>query len=75
VPDCTEELIFGAVLLPLRALNQQEDLMCDHGGLDWEDIALAGSLVEEIFEAEREKERIRKELSENEDDVDEDKED
>ena len=61
------------ILLALRALK--EDTMSDHDGLDWEDIALAGSLAEEIFEAEREKERIRKELSENEEDVDEDNED
>ena len=40
--------------------------MCDHDheGLDWEDIVLAGSLAEEIFEAEREKERIRREMGE-----------
>ena len=40
--------------------------MCDHDheGLDWEDVVLAGSLAEEIFEAEREKERIRREMGE-----------
>jgi hypothetical protein len=48
----------------MRALK--EGLMCDHDheGLDWEDVVLAGSLAEEIFEAEREKERIRREMGE-----------
>ena len=35
--------------------------MCDHGGLDWEDIGLAGSLAEEMAEEEKERERLRKE--------------
>ena len=40
--------------------------MCDHDGPDWMDIALAGALAEEMAEAEKERERMRKELSENE---------
>jgi hypothetical protein len=36
--------------------------MCDHDGLDWEDIGLAGALAEEIAEAEKEQERLRKEV-------------
>ena len=36
--------------------------MCNHDGLDWEDIGLAGSLAEEMAEEERERERIRKEM-------------
>jgi hypothetical protein len=38
--------------------------MCDHDGLDWEDIGLAGALAEEMAEEERERERIRKEMEE-----------
>jgi hypothetical protein len=49
--------------------------MCDHDGLDWEDIALIGALSENLSEEARERERLRKEPSRNDDDVDEDKED
>jgi hypothetical protein len=53
--------------------------MCDHNdgfdGLDWQDIALAGALAEEMAEEEKECERLRKDLSENENDLNEDKED
>jgi len=51
--------------------------MCDHEdeGLDWEDIALAGALAVEMAEDEREKERLRKKMIENENDVNDDKED
>ena len=35
--------------------------MCDHDGLDWEDIGLAGALAEEMAAEERERERLRKE--------------
>jgi hypothetical protein len=38
--------------------------MCDFDGLDWEDIAMAGALVEELAEGEKEIERIRKEIEE-----------
>jgi hypothetical protein len=40
--------------------------MCDHDGLDWEDIALAGALAEEMAEERKECERIRKEKEEEE---------
>ena len=46
--------------------------MCEHDGLDWEDIALAGALAEEMAEEEKERERIRKELEEAEKDEDDD---
>jgi hypothetical protein len=59
-------------LLAVRALTQQEVVMSDHEGLDWEDIALAGALAEEMAEEEKELERMERELSkedENDDDV------
>jgi hypothetical protein len=43
----------------------KEVFMCDHDGLDWEDIGLAGSLAEEISESLKECERIRKEMEED----------
>jgi hypothetical protein len=52
--------------------------MCDHDGLDWEEIALIGALSENLAEERKECERIRKEMEQEkdeEDDVDEDKED
>jgi hypothetical protein len=49
--------------------------MCDHDGLDWEAIGLAGALAEEMAEEEKGRERLRKDLSENENDLNEDKED
>jgi|WetSurMetagenome_2_1015567.scaffolds.fasta_scaffold72540_2 hypothetical protein len=49
--------------------------MCDHDGLDWGEIALIGALSESLSEEEKERERLRKELIENEDDVNEDKKD
>ena len=58
----------------MRTLNKEVS-MCDHDGLDWEDIALIGALSESLSEEARERERLRKELSRNDDDVDEDKED
>ena len=36
--------------------------MCDFDGPDWMDIALAGALAEEMAEAEKEQERLRKEV-------------
>ena len=36
--------------------------MCDFDGPDWMDIGLAGSLAEEMAEAEKERERLRKEM-------------
>jgi hypothetical protein len=36
--------------------------MCDHDGLDWEDIALIGALSESLAEEEKERERIRREM-------------
>ncbi len=36
--------------------------MCDHDGLDWEDIGLVGALAEEMAEEEKERERLRKEV-------------
>jgi len=40
--------------------------MCDHDdgydGLDWEDIALAGALAEEMAEEERERLKAQKEV-------------
>ncbi len=42
--------------------------MCDHDGIDWEDIAMAGALAEEIAKEERERERLRKEAEREEDD-------
>jgi hypothetical protein len=60
-------------------IESKEDSMCDHGdgfdGLDWQDIALAGALAEELSEEERERELIRKELTENDDGVNEGNED
>lgn len=41
--------------------------MCDHDGLDWEDIALAGAFAKEIAEEEKERERLRKEMDREED--------
>jgi len=41
--------------------------------LDWEDIALAGALAEEISESLKECERIRKEMEEEQEKVDADK--
>jgi hypothetical protein len=42
--------------------------MCDHDdgfdGLDWQDIALAGALVESLAEQRKECERIRREMEE-----------
>jgi hypothetical protein len=38
--------------------------MCDHDGLDWDDIALAGALAEQIAQAEKERERLRPEVEE-----------
>ena len=53
--------------------------MCDHDygfdGFDWQDIALAWALAEEMAEEEKGRERLRKDLSENENDLNEDKED
>ena len=47
--------------------------MCDHDGLDWEDIGLAGALAEEMADEERERQRIRKEMEvEQEEDEDND---
>jgi len=46
--------------------------MCDHDGLDWEDIGLAGALAEEMAEEQKELERMERELSQedvNDDDV------
>jgi hypothetical protein len=39
--------------------------MCDHDGLDWEDIALIGALSESLAEDRKECERIRKEMEED----------
>jgi hypothetical protein len=36
--------------------------MCDFDGPDWMDIAIAGSLAEEMAEEERERERLRREV-------------
>jgi hypothetical protein len=48
--------------------------MCDHDGPDWMDIALAGALAEEMAEAERERQLVRRqvepELDEGEEDSD-----
>ena len=45
--------------------------MCNHEngleGFDWEDIAMAGTLVEELAEGKKEIERIRKEIEEEQD--------
>jgi len=41
--------------------ESKEVLMCNHDGLDWEDIGLAGALAEEMAEEEKERERLRKE--------------
>jgi len=45
--------------------------MCNHEngfeGFDWEDIAMAGALVEELAEDEKKIERIRKEIEEEQD--------
>jgi hypothetical protein len=38
--------------------------MCDFDGLDWENIALAGALAEEMAKERKECERIRKEMEE-----------
>jgi hypothetical protein len=38
--------------------------MCDHDVLDWDDIALAGALAEEIVQTEKERERLRTEVEE-----------
>ena len=88
--DCGHHVSFGSTLgkrhhhhqrqgaenhlLALRALNQRRCSMCDHDGLDWMDIALAGALAEEMAEEEKERERIRKEMRRRED-VEKDKED
>jgi hypothetical protein len=48
--------------------------MCDHDGLDWEDIALIGALSESLTEERKECERIRKEMEEEQDNVEEDEE-
>jgi hypothetical protein len=48
--------------------------MCDHDGLDWEDIGLAGALAEEIADEERERERLRKEVEPENDKKDSDSE-
>jgi len=47
--------------------------MCDHDDIRWRDIALIGSLTEELSE-ERERERLLKELEPEEDDTYEDEE-
>jgi hypothetical protein len=50
----------------------KEISMCDHDGLDWEDIGLAGALAEEMAEEQKELERMERELSQedvNDDDV------
>jgi hypothetical protein len=44
--------------------------MCDHDGLDWEDIALIGALSESLAEERKECERIKKKM-EGEQDKDE----
>jgi hypothetical protein len=41
--------------------------MCDHDGLDWKDIGLAGALAEEMAEEERERERLRRDMEGEED--------
>jgi hypothetical protein len=46
--------------------------MCDHDGLDWEEIALIGALSESIAEEERERERIRKEMEEEQEEDEDD---
>jgi hypothetical protein len=46
--------------------------MCDHYGLDWEDIAFAGALSKEMAEEELERERGRKEVEEQEQEKDQD---
>jgi hypothetical protein len=46
--------------------------MCDHNGPDWMDIALAGALAEEIAEAEKKQERLRKEVEPEQDKDEED---
>ena len=43
--------------------------MCDHDdgldGLEWDDIALIGALSESLAEEERKRERIRREMEED----------
>jgi hypothetical protein len=46
--------------------------MCDHDGLDWDDIALIGALSESFAAEERERERIRKEMEEEQEKDEED---
>jgi hypothetical protein len=57
-------------LLALRALILRRCAMCDFDGPDWMDIALAGSLAEEITEEARERRKaewlIKKENEEDE---------
>jgi hypothetical protein len=41
--------------------------MCDHEGLGWVDIALAGALAEEMDEEEMERVRLKQEMDRKED--------
>jgi hypothetical protein len=50
----------------------KEISMCDHDGLDWKDIGLAGALAEEMAEEDKERERIRKEMEEEQEKDEED---
>jgi hypothetical protein len=45
--------------------------MCDYDGLDWEDIALAGALAEEIADEERERLKAQKEVEGEQEEEDE----
>ena len=46
--------------------------MCDHDGLDWEDIALIGALSESLAEELKERERLRREMEEEQEKDEED---
>jgi hypothetical protein len=44
-----------------------EDAMCGPDSFDWKDIALIGSLVEELAEEERERQRLQEQVQPEED--------
>jgi hypothetical protein len=45
-----------------------EVFMCDHDGLDWEEIALAGALAEAMIEEERERLKAEREVESKQED-------
>jgi hypothetical protein len=42
--------------------------MCDHDGIDWQDIAIAAALAEEMTDEERERLRAQKEVDKEQED-------